>query len=262
MPLAWDPDRYLRYADERARPFLDLMSRVDHPSPALVVDLGCGPGNLTALLARRWPGAQVIGVDSSTSMIAAARREHGRSVRFDQADLRDWAPPGPVDVLVSNATLHWVPDHRERLSGLLDALGPGGYLAVQVPGDFAAPLHRIRVELAATAPYAAYLSDLPQPGSHDPADYLAALTAPGVTVDAWETTYLHVLPGVDPVLDWVSGTSARPTLQALPSHLRRRFEAELARRLRAAYPRGPHGTVLPFRRVFVVARRGPDTLGP
>lgn len=262
MPLAWDPDRYLRYADERGRPFLDLMSRVEHPSPALVVDLGCGPGNLTALLARRWPDAQVIGVDSSRAMIAAALREHGRSVRFEHADLRDWAPPGPVDVLVSNATLHWVSDHRDRLPGFVAALGPGGCLAVQIPGDFAAPLHRIRVELAATAPYAAHLTDLPRPGSHEPADYLDALAGPDVTVEAWETTYLHVLPGADPVFDWVAGTSARPTLQALPSGLRPRFEAELARRLRAAYPRGPHGTVLPFRRVFVVARRGPDTLGP
>ncbi|MEI2733214.1 MAG: methyltransferase domain-containing protein [Dermatophilaceae bacterium] len=253
----WDPGQYLTYADERARPFVDLLARVEHADPRLVVDLGAGPGNLTVSLAARWPGAQVVGVDDSPSMVAAARRDHGGPVRFEQADLRDWTPPAPVDVLVSNATLHWVPEHLRLLPTLLGSLAPGGVLAVQVPGDFEAPLHVIRRELAATAPYAAHLTDLPNPRSHNPQDYLHALAPIAETVDAWETTYLHVLSGPDPVFEWTTGTGARPTLAALPPDLRESFAAQFAQRLRAAYPPESYGTVLPFRRVFVVARKAP-----
>ena len=254
----WDPQRYLTYADERGRPFLDLVGRVDAPDPRVVVDLGCGPGNLTSLLVDRWPNAVITGVDSSEAMIrAASDRTETDRLAFHRADLRDWlstANPGEVDVLVTNATLQWVPGHLELMPALVRAVAPGGWLAFQVPGNFGEPSHALRAELAAEPPYAAHTQGIAAPSSHDAATYLRALQRLGCTVDAWETTYLHVLHGPDPVFTWVSGTGARPTLQALPGELRERFEDEFKRRLRAAYPDEGHGVVLPFRRIFVVAR--------
>jgi trans-aconitate 2-methyltransferase len=250
----WDPERYLVYADERGRPFVELLARVGAADPGTVVDLGCGPGNLTALLAERWPGADVLGVDSSVPMVEKARAAGIAGVRFEVGDVRTWAPAEPVDVLVSNATLQWLPGHLDLLPRLVDRVAPGGWLAFQVPGNFTEPSHVLRAELAAEPPYAAHTAGVATPDAFGPEVYLEALLGLGCTVDAWETTYLHLLTGEDPVFTWVSGTGARPTLQALPDDLRPRFEDEFKRRLRASYPAGPHGVVLPFRRVFVVAQ--------
>lgn len=259
----WDPDRYLTYADERGRPFVDLISRIDAVGPTSVVDLGCGPGNLTRLLVDRWPEARVVGLDSSAEMIARAAEVPG--VDAAVTDLRQWAAeaePGSVDVLVSNATLQWVPGHLDLLPDLVATVRPGGWFAFQVPGNFAEPSHELRREIAEQAPYAEHVRDVAAPASHDPEVYLGALAGLGCAVDAWETTYLHVLRGVDPVFTWVSGTGARPTLEALEAvGLRERFEADFSAALRAAYPErdlgGEPGVVLPFRRVFAVARRTP-----
>jgi trans-aconitate 2-methyltransferase len=248
----WDPDRYLTFADERGRPFVELVARIGATTPRTVVDLGCGPGNLTALLADRWPDASVVGLDSSPEMIAKARSADERVV-FDVADLRDWTPASPVDVLVSNATLQWVPGHLDLVPRLVSSVAPGGWLAFQVPANFDEPSHTIRAELAGAEPYARHTDGVAVPSSHDPAVYLDTLAGLGCRVDAWETTYLHVLTGPDPVFTWVSGTGARPTLQALPDDVRPAFEAEFKRRLSAAYPEHEYGVVLPFRRVFVVA---------
>ena len=254
MPHTWDPDRYLTYADERGRPFVELMARVGAEAPASVVDLGCGPGNLTSLLRERWPDADISGLDSSREMIEQARSAEP-SITFEVADLRGWAAAGdPVDVLISNATLQWVPDHLDLLPSLVGRVRPGGWLALQVPGNFEEPSHTIRRDLAAEASYAEHTRDVAVPSSHDPVVYLEALAGLGCTVDAWETTYLHVLTGPDPVFAWVSGTGARPTLQALPDDLRPAFEDEFRRRLRAAYPERDGRVVLPFRRVFAVAQ--------
>jgi trans-aconitate 2-methyltransferase len=254
VPHTWDPDRYLTYADERGRPFVELMARVGAEAPASVVDLGCGPGNLTSLLRERWPDADISGLDSSPEMIEQARSAEP-SITFEVADLRGWAAAGdPVDVLISNATLQWVPDHLDLLPSLVGRVRPGGWLALQVPGNFEEPSHTIRRDLAAEAPYAEHTRDVAVPSSHDPVVYLEALAGLGCTVDAWETTYLHVLTGPDPVFAWVSGTGARPTLQALPDDLRPAFEDEFRRRLRAAYPERDGRVVLPFRRVFAVAQ--------
>jgi len=258
---SWDPEQYLRYVDERGRPFVDLLARVGASAPRTVVDLGCGPGTLTRLLAERWPEASVTALDSSEAMVERARREVDgvAGIDVDVADLRDWARAEEVDVVdvvVANAVLQWVPGHLDLLSSLVDRLALGGWLAFQVPGNFAEPSHVIRTEIAARAPYAEHTAGVAVPSAHDPAAYLAALRALGCAVDAWETTYLHVLTGDDPVLDWVSGTGARPTLEALPDDLRRAFTAEYGARLREAYPPGADGSVvLPFRRVFVVAQR-------
>jgi trans-aconitate 2-methyltransferase len=259
MSHTWDPDRYLAYADERGRPFVDLLARVHAEKPRTVVDLGCGPGNLTALLVDRWPGADVTGVDSSPEMIEAARDILG--VSWEVGDLRDWARPdplalrAPIDVLVSNATLQWVPEHLELLPGLVERVTPGGWFAFQVPGNFDEPSHTTRTELASRAPYAEHVREARVPMSHGPDDYARVLLDLGCEVDAWETTYLHVLTGEDPVFRWVSGTGARPTLQALPDDLRPDFEEEFKAMLREAYPADSAGRVLlPFRRIFVVAQ--------
>ena len=256
----WDPDHYLTYADERGRPFMELVSRVGATDPQAVVDLGCGPGNLTVVLAQRWPTAEVVGIDSSAEMVDKARATTP-AVRFEVGDLRDWVVSTPstdqdgrVDVIVSNATLQWVPDHLDLLAGLVARLRPDGWLAFQVPGNFGEPSHTIRAELAAEEPYAAHTAAAARPDSHDPVVYLGALQRLGCEVDAWETTYLHVLEGEDPVFEWVSGTGARPTIQALPDDLRPRFVEEFKRRLRAVYPTIDGRVVLPFRRIFVVAR--------
>lgn len=249
MPQPWDPDRYLAYADERGRPFLELLARVDAEDPATVVDLGCGPGNLTALLRRRWPAARITGVDSSPAMIDRARQVDG--VDWQLADVTDWR--GSADVVLSNATLQWVPGHLDLLPRL--AASAREWFAFQVPGNFDQPSHTLREELAAEEPYAAHTRGLPRPGSHDPEAYYDVLAAEGFEVDAWETTYLHVLHGEDAVFDWISGTSLLPTRAALPADLFEQFAAELRRRLRAAYPARNGRVLLPFRRIFVVARR-------
>ncbi len=260
----WDPERYLQFAGERARPFVDLIARVDADRPSSVVDLGCGPGQLTATLTDRWPAAQVLGLDSSPAMIEtaarqavrhAARRGEGR-LRFAVGDVRDWWPEAPVDVIISNAALQWVPGHRQLLPRLVAALAPGGWLAFQVPGNFGEPSHRLLQALAADPRFAPHVADLGRPASAGPADYVDDLAGPDLRVDAWETTYLHVLSGPDPVFRWISGTAARPVLQSLPDDLRPVFEQEYRAALRAAYRERPYGTVLPFRRIFVVAQHG------
>lgn len=253
----WDPQRYLAYADERARPLVDLIARVAVEQVHDVVDLGCGPGHLTGLLLARWPGARVRGVDSSPAMIEQARAVPG--LQAELADLRTWlddAGPSVADVVLSNATLQWVPGHRDLLPALLRAVRPGGALALQVPGNMGAPSHVLLRELAAEDPYAAHTADVAAPASDEPIDYLHALEDAGAAaVDVWETTYLHRLAGEDAVFEWISGTGARPVLQALPADLRARFEEEFRRRLRAAYPARYGVVVLPFRRIFAVATR-------
>jgi trans-aconitate 2-methyltransferase len=261
VPHTWDPERYLTFADERGRPFVELLARVGADRPTEVVDLGCGPGNLTTLLRARWPDARIRGLDASPEMIDRARAVDD-SIEFEVADLRVWtARADPVDVLVSNATLQWIPGHVDLLPALAGTVRPGGWLAFQVPGNFDEPSHTIRRDLAAEAPYADHTRDVAVPSSHDPEVYLEALAALGLTVDAWETTYLHVLTGPDPVYTWVSGTGARPTLQALPDDLRPEFEAEFRRRLREAYPERDGRVVLPFRRIFVVGRVSTGSTG-
>ena len=254
MPV-WDPRTYLEFADERSRPYADLLSRVRATDPQLVVDLGCGPGQLTASLAERWPEAQIVGLDSSPEMIKQAAEFATPRVSFHLQDLRDWHPNEPVDVIISNATLQWLPGHRELLPLLISGLKPQGWLAFQVPGNFDEPSHRLLRQLAADPRYATTLEGLAWPASENAAAYLDDLAELGCSVDAWETTYLHVLSGPNPIFRWISGTGARPVLQALSDDQRTEFVAEYQQLLNDAYPTRPYGTVLPFRRIFVVAQR-------
>jgi trans-aconitate 2-methyltransferase len=252
----WDATQYLRYGDERARPFLDLLGQVGAERPRRVVDLGCGPGNLTALLARRWPAAEVVGVDNSPEMIEAARALALPGVSFQLGDVRDWRPEGAPDVITCNAVLQWLPGHHGLVAGWARLLAPGGWLAFQLPGNVGSPNHALIEELAGTPRWRALLADVRlnrQAG--DPAEYAELLVGPGFRVDAWETTYLHILPGQDPVLEWAKGTALRPVLAALDEEQGAAFLAEYAGRLRGAYRSGPFGTFFPFRRVFAVVRR-------
>jgi trans-aconitate 2-methyltransferase len=255
----WDPATYLQFADERARPFADLVAQVRTDEPTQVVDLGCGPGQLTASLADRWPGATVLGLDSSPEMVERAGAYAGARVSFAVRDLRDWWPAEPVDVILSNATLQWVPGHRDLLPRLVAALAPGGWLAFQVPGNFAEPSHVLLDRLADDPRFAQFTADRERPAAFDAATYADDLHQVGCEVNAWETTYLHVLTGPDPVFRWISGTGARPVLQALPVEAREAFVTEYKDALARAYPARPYGTLLPFRRVFVVARRAKAT---
>ncbi|TDU91328.1 trans-aconitate 2-methyltransferase [Kribbella voronezhensis] len=255
----WNPTQYGKFADERGRPFADLVDRIQvaPDEVKVVVDLGCGPGKLTATLLDRWPGATIQGVDSSPAMIEAAQEYATERLSFVEGDLLDWtAEPGSIDVIVTNATLQWIPEQLDLLPGFVRALRAGGWLAIQIPGNGNAPSHAILRELAGTEPYAQYAADKSQradaPG---PAQYIDVLTAEGCVVDAWETTYNHILPGENAVLEWVKGTGARPVLQSLPDDLRAEFETEYGARLAAAYPRRSYGTVLPFRRIFAVAQK-------
>jgi trans-aconitate 2-methyltransferase len=254
--VKWDPAQYLRFAEQRGRPFQDLMARVSSITPSYVVDLGCGPGNLTVGLAERWPSADIEGVDSSAEMIERAQQDHAHDrVRFSVGDLRDWEPSRPVDVLTCNATLQWVPGHLDLLARLVGFVAPRGWFTFQVPGNFGEPNH---TELAAvrTSPrWRPVLGDLDllQPAVEEPITYLRRLTELGCDVDAWETTYLQVLSGPDAVLEWMKGTGLRPVLAALDDDQQTEFLAEYAERLRAAYPQQSFGTVLPYRRLFIVA---------
>jgi trans-aconitate 2-methyltransferase len=248
----WDPAVYQRYSGERDRPFHELLARVGAVAPRSVVDLGCGDGRLTATLAKRWPGASVVGVDSSASMLAEAA---DGPVRFVRGRIEDWEPEGPVDVLVSNAALQWVPKYWELLPRLVGALAPGGWLAVQVPGNGDAPSHALLRSLRGSPRWRDRLGDAGRwPDVLDAPDHVRLLAGLGCAVDAWETTYAHVLSGPDPVLNWVRGTALRPVLDRLPAADAAEFEAEYGAALRDAYPEQSYGTVVPFRRVFAVAQ--------
>lgn len=258
--MKWDPSKYVEFGNHRDRPFHDLVARIQAAEPRRIVDLGCGPGNLTATLAARWPGARVLGLDSSREMLekASALAVPG-ALEFEQADITDWTPAGDVDVVVTNAALQWVPGHREMLSAWLEALKPGAWFALQVPGNFTSPSHALMRELAESPTWASRLDGVLR---HDdavgsPADYLNIMLDAGCTADAWETTYQQLLSGEDPVLEWVRGTGLRPVLAALTQEERVEFEHEYSALLRQAYPETAHGTVYPFRRIFAVARRNP-----
>lgn len=259
----WDPAAYQRFADERSRPFVELTARIGATDPRTVVDLGCGPATQTALLAQRWPGASVLGLDSSAAMVEAAQQvvvdaaTAGYQLEVRLADLRDWRPDQQVDVLVSNATLQWVPGHLDLLPDLVATVAPGGWFAFQVPGNFAEPSHTLLHELTDSPRWRDVVGPqrVARPASHDPKVYLERLAALNLAVDAWETTYLQVLAGQDPVLEWLSGTALRPVVTALSPAEVREFTSEYGAALRQAYPRRPYGTVLPYRRIFVVARK-------
>lgn len=249
----WDPQQYLRFSDHRVRPAHELLERVGATRARRVVDLGCGAGNLTSLLARRWPDAVVEATDSSPEMVEAAR---SRGVDARLQDVRDWWPQQDTDVVLCNAVLQWVPEHVELLRGWLPSLPAGAWFAFQVPGNFAAPSHALVRELAAEPEWRAVAGVLRGPDVVlGPSGYAEAVADLGLAVDAWETTYVQRLTGEDPVLEWISGTALRPVRAVLDDAGWQRFRAQLAPRLRSAYPQRNDGTTwFPFRRIFEIGR--------
>jgi trans-aconitate 2-methyltransferase len=254
--MLWDPTLYLSYADERLRPALDLLARVPLQSPARVVDLGCGPGNVTAILRQRWPQAEITGIDSSAAMLDRARAAVP-GCRFENGDFGTWSPAAPPDLIYSNAALHWLGGHDRLFPRLLSLLAPGGVLAVQMPGMHAAPLRALQYRVAAEGPWAAALAGIGSaPDILEPRAYWDLLRPRCSGLDMWETTYLHALAGDDAAATWASGTSLRPFLDALEGGMRDDFFRAYAEALRPHYPRQADGTtLLPFRRVFMLATR-------
>jgi trans-aconitate 2-methyltransferase len=255
--MPWDPVQYLAFESERSRPALDLLARVPHEAPARVVDLGCGAGNVTRLLRARWPGAHILGVDQSAEMLAAAARA-ADGVSWRQADLATWMPDAPVDVIFSNAALHWVDDHATLLPRLLGCLAPGGWLAVQMPRNHDRPSHTAAFDLIDAQPaWARRLALVLRRSPVQPAEaYLALLAAKAGRSEAWETDYLHRLEGEDPVLAWTRGTFLAPLLEGLDEADRGVFLEAYRRKVREAYPPDAGGgTTFRFRRLFLVARR-------
>jgi trans-aconitate 2-methyltransferase len=256
MPT-WDPKQYLKFSDHRLRPALDLIARIALDDPRAIYDLGCGPGNITRLLAERWPGATTVGIDSSPDMLAKARKE-APAIAFEQADIAHWSPPRPANLLFSNATLHWLDDHAGLLPRLASHLAPSGVLAIQMPSNSTSPSHLLIEEAAQAGPWHAKLAQLrPVYRSMEAPDAYYRMLAPLMReIDIWETTYLHVLEGENPVAEWTKGTALRPYLDALTEPERNDFLRAYEIRVAAAYPRQPDGrTLLPFRRVFIVARK-------
>jgi trans-aconitate 2-methyltransferase len=256
--MSWHPERYLAFDDHRTRPAADLLARVPLRAPERVVDLGCGPGNSTALLALRWPQAAVVGVDNAATMLAKAR-ESGIAAQWLEADVATWTPDAPVDLIFSNAALQWLPGHQTLLPRLLRHLRPGGVLAVQMPRNFQAASHVMLREVAAQQPWAPRLAGVLRTEPVASPEWYHDLLAPqAAALEIWQTEYLQVLEGEDPVLRWTEATALRPVLQALDEVESAAFRQAYAVRLREAYPRRPDGTTLfPFLRLFIVATRAP-----
>ena len=253
----WDPHQYLRFADERTRPAVDLVSRIAVESPSTVVDLGCGPGNSTRVLRSRWPQAHVIGVDNSVEMIDTARAEEPDAL-WVVSGIEDWSPDSAYDVVFSNATLQWLPDHAGLISRLFGHVADGGALAFQIPSaDFALVFSLIR-EIALDGPWAARMSGAAATFTMEaPGFYYDLLSPSARALDIWTTRYFHVLDSPDAVVDWIASTGLRPFLDALESQGEREsFVERLRRRVGESYPRQLDGRVLfPFERLFAVAYR-------
>jgi trans-aconitate 2-methyltransferase len=251
----WQPSQYLKFADERTRPARDLLAQVPVTDAKLIYDLGCGPGNSTELLVKAYPSAEIIGVDSSPKMLKQARANLP-SLQFDEADLNAWAPDPKVDVLFSNATFQWLPEHLSVLQRLLKGLKPGGVLAVQMPDNLAEPTHLLMAEAARNTPYAEKLAGaaaaravLPKPHF-----YYEVLKPYCARLDIWHTIYNHPLKGAGAVVEWVKGTGLRPFLAPLSEAEQADYLARYEALLAKAYPAMADGTVLlRFPRLFLVA---------
>ena len=260
--MPWNPAQYLQFEGERLRPALDLLARVPLESPRKIIDLGCGSGNVTRLLAERWPDAQIVGVDSSPSMLQQARAATGDSrIAFVAADLAQWQPETPVDLVYSNAALHWLPDHAAVFARVAAMVAPAGALAVQMPDNFRAPSHTLIADLARSERWQEKLAAIVREPPVAPAAAYFGWLAPLMPgADIWLTEYLQVLAprsdGEHPVAAWTKGTWLVPFLEALDEQERAEFLRDYMHRLAQHYPARPDGrTLFPFRRLFIIATR-------
>lgn len=253
--MTWNPAQYLKFDGPRLRPAVDLLSRVAMEAPRTVYDLGCGAGQTTALLAARFPRAKVTGVDSSDEMLSAARQTFPE-LSFARGDIAGFSPAPPPELIYSNAALHWLRDHETLVPALFDALRPGGVLAVQMPRVEESPRIRELTALAGDPRWADRALGRVQPGPLSPEAYYDLLAPRAATLDIWESEYLHVLEGKDPVVEWSKGSGAAPVLAALEADEQRDFLRSYAASMRDAYPvRADGTTLLPYRRLFIVAAR-------
>jgi trans-aconitate 2-methyltransferase len=251
----WSANQYLKFEDQRTRPASDLAAQIPLEAPRKVYDLGCGPGNSTEVLHKRFPKASITGVDSSPDMLEKARKRLP-DMTFVEADLNTWTPPADADVFYSNATFQWVPNHIPVLQRLLQALQEGGALAVQMPDNFNEPSHSSMRDVAKSGPWAAILKDAPRPLLPTVGVYYDALRPHCRYVDIWHTYYQHPLDGADAIIEWVKATGLRPFLDPLPDAQRAEFLAEYKARLIKAYPPQCDGkSLLRFPRLFMVAVR-------
>lgn len=256
--MRWNPGQYLKFDRQRLRPALDLIGQIQIDAPATVCDLGCGPGNITRLLTERWPTACVVGVDRSPEMLAKAAAE-ASTVNWREGDIAEFSPERPVDVMFSNAALHWLDDHDSLFPRLLGGVSPGGVLAVQMPRNHGAPSHTLMAEAARSGPWAPVLEPtLREAPVAGPEVYYDLLTPLAASVDIWETEYAQILEGADAVFEWVRGTALKPLLDALDGagnpDWRDGFVSGFKDRLNGAYPRRTDGkTLFPFRRLFILA---------
>jgi trans-aconitate 2-methyltransferase len=257
----WDPAQYSKFRSERARPFHDLFGQIDVDNVRTAADLGCGPGEMTRLIAQRWPEARIVGVDNSNEMLAKAEAHSipGR-MRFELGDLESWRSAQPLDLLLSNAALHWASDHARVLTSWAAMLAPGGVLAVQMPFRFRTRSQEAVEAVAQDARWSSVLAGagLSQESVKPLSWYVRFLQSLGLEVNAWKTTYYHILTGDDPVLEWLKGTGLRPLLARLNESQNESFLQELGNRLRAAYPKKNGTTLMPFPRIFFVARSAPS----
>jgi trans-aconitate 2-methyltransferase len=252
--MAWDPKTYLTFESERTRPAAELLARIPADNPKRVIDLGCGPGNSTALLAARWPEAKLEGLDSSAEMLKQAETS-GVHASWVLSDIASWSSPAPYDVIYANAAFQWVGHHETLLPKLMSYVAPGGIFAFQVPRNFDEPSHVILRDLADKPRWRDQLKSARDWHTvHAPDAYYGMLEPHAARIDIWETEYLQVLDGVDAVYRWTSGTGARPYINALTGKDREDFIAEYKHRLNEAYPvRSSGRTLFPFQRLFVVA---------
>jgi len=259
MPT-WSADQYLKFSEERTRPCRDLAARIQVSPVRRAIDLGCGPGNSTEVLASLWPDAELTGLDNSANMIDDARRTQPLRT-WIACDITAWAADNAqqYDVVFSNAAMQWVPDHPTIYPRLLDHVAPGGAFAMQVPGNWDGPAHRLMREVAASPEWREHLPDgrVREWHVHDLDFYYDVLAPRSTRLDLWATDYIHVLPNVEAIVEWYRGTGLRPFLDALTTDAdRERFAADYLDRLRSEYtPRADGRVLFPFHRLFAIAYR-------
>jgi trans-aconitate 2-methyltransferase len=254
--MPWDPSQYLKFSGHRLRPAVDLLNRVNLDSPSIVYDLGAGAGNVTELLATRWPDARIIGIDDSEEMLQKAA-ERAANIEWEVGDIRSWAPKEPAELIFTNAALHWIGDHTDLFTRLISSVAIGGVLAVQMPRNFGALSHTSISEAALNGPWSSKLKPLLRPTPVEPPSFYIDLLSPlASSLDVWETEYQQVLKGENPIKEWTKGTWLKPLLDALEEPERLEFENSYAEIVSESYPKESDGTtIFPFKRIFITAQR-------
>jgi trans-aconitate 2-methyltransferase len=254
--MPWDPSQYLKFADHRLRPAVDLLNRINLDSPKIVYDLGAGAGNVTELLATRWQNSRIIGIDDSEEMLREAAKR-APNIEWEVGDIGSWQPEQPAELIFSNAALHWVTGHTDLFTRLVSSLAPGGVLAVQMPRNFGALSHTSITMAVLAGPWRTKLEPLLRPAPVEPPEFYIDILSPiASSLEVWETEYQQILTGDNPIKEWTKGTWLKPLLDALDEPDRTNFEAAYTQLVATAYLKQPDGTtIFPFKRQFILATR-------